>query len=91
MMATLGRLCGVDWCDRRHHARGFCLNHYTEWYGNPTSTPGPRLTMLEQVLNGWAGSDQGTHTRCGGKLIGVDAGGHRWAQCDRCNLIGEPV
>lgn len=29
--------CSVDWCNKKHNAKGYCLEHYTQWkkHGDP--------------------------------------------------------
>jgi hypothetical protein len=29
--ASAPRRCSIDWCDKKHAARGFCYRHYEQW------------------------------------------------------------
>lgn len=49
-------ICGIDGCERKHNARGFCLPHYKRWrkYGDPEGAA-PRRTecAVEGCPNPW--------------------------------------
>lgn len=44
------RLCGIPGCDERHHARGWCRQHYRRWRqtGTPPGPTSARPTLYER-------------------------------------------
>jgi 5-methylcytosine-specific restriction endonuclease McrA len=49
------RTCSVSGCEKLHAARGWCANHYQQWYNSPGSGAG----TLQVVVNGGACSISG--------------------------------
>jgi G:T-mismatch repair DNA endonuclease (very short patch repair protein) len=42
----LVRICSVDGCEKKHKGKGFCINHYNQWYkyGDPLKRADPEET-----------------------------------------------
>lgn len=47
MGRVLNRVCGVEDCDLKHHAKGLCKNHYVSTFGRPKSRIKPKVCSLE--------------------------------------------
>lgn len=46
---ALRTTCTYDGCDRREHARGYCVSHYGQLLGTPTLPRLPRATVESRV------------------------------------------
>jgi hypothetical protein len=84
------RVCDKHDCGKKHYAKGYCLNHYQQWYRkghtNPVSPALPSKAPTTLVTSSDMGPEQPgilyPHDRKWMRLMWVRAQGHR---CGVCN------